>query len=164
MDHVIVATTYAICKRLGLDPTNDLFSRIATAYVAINKDFMSERSCHHLLQRVKINSPKGYGNVIDFYNKVYVHAMKSYLLNSSTLRATAIEIKTSSGSARPQASPKAVDQRHTYQIQGTNVFVGKRHRSAESITGESKRARAIYSFGDPGRRDITAAKELVTKN
>lgn len=166
MDHVIVATTYAICKRLGLDPTKNLFSRIATAYVAINNDFISERSCHHLLQRVKINSSEGYGNVIDFYNKVYLHAMKSYLLNSSTLRATAVEIKasTSSGSARPQASPKAVDQRYAYRIQGTNVFVGKRYRSGESITGESKRARAIYSFGDTGRRDITVAQELVTKN
>ena len=167
MDHVIVATTYAICKRLGLDPTNNLFSRIAVSYVAINEGIMSERTCHHLLQRVKINSPKSYGNVIDFYNKVYVHAMKSYLLNSPTLQAAALEIKMPPGGVWSQIPPKALDhenQSRTYQIKGTNVFVGKRYRSADASTGEAKKARAIYSFGNPGRRDITVAQKLLTNN
>jgi len=161
MDHVILATTYAICKRLGLDPTNDLFSRVAIAYVAINQGIMSERACHQLFQRVKINTPEGYGNVIDFHNKAYVHPMQCYLLNSATLRATAFKIKSSPACIR---TINDGNQRHTsHQVEGTNVFVGKRHRSVEPITGgESKKARVIYSFGDPGRRNIHVVQNLVS--
>ena len=162
MDHIIVASTYAACKRLNLDPTRDLFSRIVTAYVAINQGVMSERACHHLLQRVKVNTAKGYGNVIDFYNSVYVHPMKSYLLNSPTLRATALELKSSFIGNEPRALTKGLDNenhRHAYQIVGTNVHVGKRQRNAEPITGEPKKARA--SFGDPGRKDMNVVQKIV---
>jgi hypothetical protein len=166
MDHIIVVSTYAACKRLDLDPTRDLFSRIVTAYVAINQGVMSEQACHHLLQHVNINTPKGYGNVIDFYNSVYVHPMKSYLLNSPTLRATALELKSSFTGNEPRALTKGLDNenhRHAYQIVGTNVHVGKRHkrrRNAEPITGEPKKA-VRYSFGDPCRKDMNVVQKLA---
>ena len=163
MDHIIVVSTYATCKRLDLDPTRDLFSRIVTAYVAINQGVMSERACHHLLQHVNINTAKGYGNVIDFYNSVYVHPMKSYLLNSPTLRATALELKSSFIGNKPRALTKGLDNEnhhHPYQIVGTNVHVGKRQRNAEPITGEPKKA-ARYSFGDPCRKDMNVVQKLA---
>ena len=165
MDHIIVASTYAACKRLDLDPTRDLFSRIVTAYVAINQGVMSEQACHHLLQHVNINTAKGYGNVIDFYNSVYVHPMKSYLLNSPTLRATALELKSSFIGNEPRALTKGLDNenhRHAYQIVGTNVHVGKRQRNADPITGEPKKART--SFGDPGRKDMNVVQKIVTND
>eukprot|EP00562_Extubocellulus_spinifer_P024783 CAMPEP_0178667456 /NCGR_PEP_ID=MMETSP0698-20121128/31052_1 /TAXON_ID=265572 /ORGANISM="Extubocellulus spinifer, Strain CCMP396" /LENGTH=1467 /DNA_ID=CAMNT_0020310949 /DNA_START=158 /DNA_END=4562 /DNA_ORIENTATION=- len=170
MDQVLLATAYAVCRLAGLDPHSDLFSRLCTAYEHINED-KGKRACQKVIQSV-VNEKMavGRGNIIDFYNKIYMYEMKTYLIRCASLKLLTRRVQALSGAAgTTNVAEKEVQERErARQVDGTNVYLklpdSKRPRHAtSSLNAKGARTKCIHSFGDASQKNVNLARKLLVQ-
>jgi len=154
IDHLILCTIYGVCKALKYTPELS-FSIIADEYTCLRKKELGERTCTRVIRRVSLHRWKRFhnrgenkeakkGNIIQFYNQVYVSEMKNYLLRSKSLHATSLELKKflekSETAIQPKISAPPKRCRHS------NISV--KFGIAESTLQASK-MRVSHTYGDP---------------
>lgn len=88
IDHWILTTIYGVGKRMKFDP-EITFARTIEAYTSVRSAELGESQCHRIVRQVKIKTSEGssqLGHIILLYNKVFIPAMRSYLLSSEDLK------------------------------------------------------------------------------
>ena len=93
IDQLILCTIYGVCRVMRVKP-EVTFSRLMDAYIAVRKDDQGERACRVILRHVKLVAnenefrPEGkvVGNLIIFYNQVYVPKMQRHFTASKSLK------------------------------------------------------------------------------
>lgn len=77
IDQMLICTIHGVCRNHRMNEIN--FSSLMNNY----------RNLYHetreLFERVKLNNEGSYGNIIEFYNKVYIELMKDYLVKKINL-------------------------------------------------------------------------------
>ena len=112
VDQLILCTIYSVCKMMKISPDIS-FAMIIERYTTMNKERLGETICQRITRHVKLNSNENevsdidfhsdnlspqtknetYGNIISFYNQVYVPAMKEHLLRSKSLKKATSDLK-----------------------------------------------------------------------
>ncbi|KAL3925145.1 MAG: hypothetical protein SGILL_000603 [Bacillariaceae sp.] len=93
IDQLILCTVYGVCRVMRVNP-EVTFARLMDAYIAVRKDDQGERACRVILRHVKLVAnenefrPEGkvVGNLIVFYNQVYVPKMQKHFTTSASLK------------------------------------------------------------------------------
>ena len=107
VDHLILCSIYGICKMMKLQP-DVTFTRIIDVYVSVRARELGERSCQRVVRHIKLLSvgqedqssskraapkngklPKPVGDIIDFYNKVFIPKMKRHFLKAKSIKRNA---------------------------------------------------------------------------
>ena len=96
VDQLLLSTIYGICRALKIQP-RITFGEIIDAYFAIRGEEQGERVCRFIVRHVKLNSSEAgshrtsqvVGNIVTFYNTVYVPKMQRYFLMSKSLKSSA---------------------------------------------------------------------------
>ncbi len=98
VDQLLLCTIYGVCRVMNIEPMIS-FSEVIDAYLTIREEDQGERACRIIVRHVKLASPENesrtgqeaVGNIIVFYNSVYVPKMQNYFLGSKALKkATAL--------------------------------------------------------------------------
>lgn len=90
VDQLLLCSLYGVCKIMNLEP--DLsFSRIIGAYTKVRGSELGERTCNRLFRQIKLSSylkqsTDERGDIIKFYNILFVPALKNHLLMSKSLK------------------------------------------------------------------------------
>jgi hypothetical protein len=100
IDQLILCTVYGVCRVMRVKP-DVTFGRLMDSYIAVRKDDQGERACRVILRHVKLVSnendyrPEGkvVGNLIVFYNQVYVPKMQRHFTTSTSLKKATEEYR-----------------------------------------------------------------------
>jgi len=115
VDQLILCTMYGVCKIMKVEPELT-FSKIIEVYTTVRGSELGERACHRIVRHIKLNShdqdtdDTEYGNIIQFYNVLFVPALKNHLLKSKSLKKAILQLKEymanpdKSGDAKPPSS------------------------------------------------------------
>jgi hypothetical protein len=74
LDQIILCTVYGVFKAVRYDPALT-FAHLIKEYTILRKDDIGERACVHIVREA------GIGDIVHFYNTVYLPAMKDHLMN-----------------------------------------------------------------------------------
>ena len=86
VDQMIMCAIYGVCKMMKIVP-EVTFSKIIDAYLAVRGQELGEKSCQLIVRHVQIDAnERAVGNIIMFYNQVFVGKMKKHLLTSTSLK------------------------------------------------------------------------------
>lgn len=102
VDQLLLCTIYGVCRVMNIQPKIS-FSEVIDAYLTIREEDQGERVCRIIIRHVKLASPgnesrtdqEAVGNIIVFYNSVYVPKMQNYFLGSKALKKAAALYKGS---------------------------------------------------------------------
>jgi hypothetical protein len=100
IDQLLLCTIYGVCRAMDVQP-EVTFGKIMDAYIAIRKKEAGERACRVILRHVKLVSSendfrpgdKVVGNLIVFYNQVYVPRMQKHFNRSKSLQHSTVEYR-----------------------------------------------------------------------
>jgi Retinoblastoma-associated protein B domain/Retinoblastoma-associated protein A domain len=100
IDQLILCTMYGVCRVMRVQP-EVTFGKLMDAYIVVRKNDQGERACRVILRHVKLVSnendyrPEGkvVGNLILFYNQVYVPRMQKHFTMSKSLKSSAAEYR-----------------------------------------------------------------------
>lgn len=117
VDHWILCCLYGVGRQIKFEPEVK-FTSIVDAYVSVRGPELGEATCQRLVRNIKISNAHEYsedfnrnqlGNVITLYNKLFVPAMKDYLIQSKSLQQAAKQVKeVVKAYYDEEVSPKAV--------------------------------------------------------
>ena len=85
IDHIILCCLYAICK-ITLGAPEITFSKIIEVYKEINHsrgESCNQKIIRHILLEDRSDGTLVFGNIIQFYNKIFVPTMKPHLMKNS---------------------------------------------------------------------------------
>jgi len=94
VDQLVLCTMYGVCKMMKVEPELS-FSKIIEVYTLSRGSELGDRTCHRLVRHIKLISDaeakedpekRQYGNIIQFYNALFVPALKNHLLQSTSLK------------------------------------------------------------------------------
>jgi hypothetical protein len=100
VDQLILCTLYSICKVMNVATAPGeviTFGRIIDAYLAVRGQELGEQYCQLIVRHIKLVSSTNdahpgnlpiIGNIIMFYNQLFVPKMKLHLLKSKSLKRT----------------------------------------------------------------------------
>lgn len=101
VDQLILCTMYGVCKMMKFEPELT-FSKIIEVYSTLRGPELGERACHRLVRHIKLASKadmeatsakKQEGNIIQFYNTLFVPALKQHLLKSKSLKQAVAKVQ-----------------------------------------------------------------------
>ena len=101
IDQLLLCTMYGVCKMMKFEPEVS-FSNIIHVYTLVRGSELGDRACERLVRHVKLlsdaeaaKSPnkRQYGNIIQFYNILFVPALKDHLLQSKSLKKAVARIQ-----------------------------------------------------------------------
>lgn len=100
IDQLVLCTIYGVCRVMRVQP-EVTFGKLMDAYIAVRKDDQGERACRVILRHVKLVGnendyrPEGkvVGNLIVFYNQVYVPRMQKHFTMSHSLKMSSLEYR-----------------------------------------------------------------------
>jgi len=81
VDQIILCIVYGVSKVLKYTPTLT-FVHILREYYVMRKNDIGESGCDKIVRDVRMNH-QGSGDIIEFYNIVFIPVMKNYLVNST---------------------------------------------------------------------------------
>ena len=112
VDHLILCSIYGTCKMMKMKPDVS-FTRIIDVYVSVRARELGERSCQRIVRHIKLLSseeeeqasskrlssqnvkkPKLLGDIIDFYNKVFIPKMKRHFLRAKSIKRNTAILQT----------------------------------------------------------------------
>ena len=110
VDQSIVCSIYSVCKTLKVFP-EPTFARITEAYMAVRADELGEKPCQLIVRHVNLvqggvqdlepdDSPVG--DIIKFYNSLYIPKMQQHLMHSKSLKRSAYQLEVYRMSAAPR--------------------------------------------------------------
>jgi hypothetical protein len=118
IDQLLLCSIYGVCKVMKVRP-EVTFGKLIDAYYAIRGKEQGERSCRVIVRHVKLVSsgdevrPDGklVGNLIVFYNQIYVPKMHRHFFGSKSLERSTAEYRMQhiSGSYRSRSLSRPVD-------------------------------------------------------
>ena len=113
IDQILLCTIYGVCKAMKVQP-EVTFGKVMDAYIAVRKNETGERACRVILRHVKLVSSesdlrpggKVVGNLIVFYNQLFLPKMQKHLSGSKSLQRSSFEYqkKLQEDGSRPKHS------------------------------------------------------------
>ncbi|VEU34522.1 unnamed protein product [Pseudo-nitzschia multistriata] len=87
VDQLLLCSVYGVCRVMKIRP-EVTFGKIIDAYFTVRGKEQGERICRVIVRHVKLDQPasKRVGNLIVFYNQVYVPKMQKYFIESKSLK------------------------------------------------------------------------------
>ena len=111
IDQLILCTIYSVCKKLKFTP--DLsFAKIIKAYTDLNMKRLGDKVCQRIIRSIVLDedgqieishknshystnkNKRRTGNVIQFYNEIYVPVMQKFLLKSKSMEMASVELRS----------------------------------------------------------------------
>uniref|UniRef100_A0A7S2GB36 Retinoblastoma-associated protein B-box domain-containing protein n=1 Tax=Octactis speculum TaxID=3111310 RepID=A0A7S2GB36_9STRA len=171
--HLVLCTTYGICKMKRLVPE--------VKFTTIIAKYKELRPCAKgLVHHIVLHSESERGDIIKFYNKVYIPTMKIVLTQfQAHCQQTIVEMPTPRFSEAPQ------------RVRSSNIFVAnsgsvmlptRRHRDSQWPVSPSRshsggglsapsplppntlmtpRTKALYAFGESPSRDLDIINKAI---
>ena len=95
VDQLLMCTIYGVCRVMKIKPVIS-FGKVIDAYFSVRAQDQGDRACRIIVRHVKLDSAgKGsrsnsqvVGNIVVFYNTVYIPKMQKYFLGSKSLKET----------------------------------------------------------------------------
>ena len=102
VDQLLLCTIYGVCRVMNIQPKIS-FGKVIDAYLTIREEDQGERACRIIVRHVKLelredgsqSEHQVVGNIITFYNSVYVPKMQKYFLGSKALKQASESYKKS---------------------------------------------------------------------
>jgi len=93
VDQLLLCSVYGVCRMMKVQP-EITFAKIIDAYLAIRGEEQGERACRLIVRHIKLASSENenrndvnvVGNLVVFYNQLYVPMMQKYFLGSRSLK------------------------------------------------------------------------------
>lgn len=150
VDHWILCSLYGVSRTVKYEPELK-FAKIIEIYVAVREPELGSVTCQRIVRHIKIavgmTAEGSMGNVITLYNKVFVPAMKEYLLNSKSLKSCTAKLAKLQLGERATA-PVASES-------GLHVQLGGAQSDAPTLS-----ARVDFGKADPGA--VALANEFAS--
>ena len=153
IDQLILCTLYGVTKVMKHLPEIS-YSKIIDIYSVSFKERLGKESKHLILKDVMLQKNK-IGNIIEFYNQMYMPSMKKYLLQSKkcspftkkaqTKKRSSIEEVSISSSSKRNKTIAGAAQSFNLQIRVNNCTERKK---------DSPKTRILYSFGDASSKKV----------
>jgi hypothetical protein len=163
IDPVILCTIYGVCKIMKLSPDKS-FRDINEVYIDINRKRMSEAECKNIVHKINIGDEDHVGNIIVFFNDIYVPAMGTHLRTSKSMEASTAELKkffSEGQSGTTNEVNSKVDVGGSYIIKFTSKGSGISSLQYK-LKAAMPRTRALYKFGDSRAKVRTCKFNLIT--
>lgn len=144
IDCILLCTIYAVCKVNEL-PHEVKFKHVIAHYK--RKVFRKNQVIHNILLR----SPDIRGDIIQFYNQVFVNQMKNIILQFKPFSSRARSLSANFDSSKDQfASPTKIiplpqPPDAVARVPKSNVFLSPQRPRRTMMT---PRTRALYAFGE----------------
>jgi len=96
VDQLLLSTIYGVCRVMKIEP-KITFRKVIDAYFSVRGEELGGLACRLIVRHVKLTSsetgsqaqPQAVGNIITFYNTVYIPKMQKYFLGSKSLKKSA---------------------------------------------------------------------------
>jgi hypothetical protein len=172
VDQLLLCCLYGVCKMIKYEPTVT-FSNLIEVYTKVRGKEIGEISCstivHEVLLAIGADGEATMGNAIDFYNQVFVPEMKSHLLKSPSLHNATEWVRSGGIIDGFDDEFSDLEGQSFVPVQQTNVTIHvrtgtKRPNLTAKAEGKVSRARILYSFGDPVRKDLDLANSMLMNN
>jgi hypothetical protein len=93
VDQLLLCTIYGVCRVMKIQPKMT-FGKVIDAYFTIRGEDQGERACRIIVRHVKLSNPGNgsraplqcVGNIVSFYNTVFIPKMQKYFLASKSLK------------------------------------------------------------------------------
>jgi len=164
VDQLLLCSIYGVCRVMKTKPTTT-FGKIIDAYIAARGGEQGERACRAIVRHVKFVSPGNEnrrgtpvaGDIISFYNSVYVPKMQKYFLSSKSLKRSAELYKT-------KLDVKEISRDQIPK--NKNPVESAQNRTSTSMSLDSKRKSASPSPKTQStlQRKVAAKSSSVDKN
>jgi len=96
VDQLLLCSIYGVCRVMKIRPRIS-FGKVIDAYFTVRGEDQGVRACRVIVRHVKLASPGGnrpgsqvVGNIVVFYNTVYIPKMQKYFLGSKSLKKSAL--------------------------------------------------------------------------
>lgn len=89
IDHIVLCSVYGVCRACEIKV---MFADILDVYVRLREHFLGAATCNRIARHIVIDNQVG--NIITFYNKVFVPELKTYLLKDPILKKFADKRKS----------------------------------------------------------------------
>jgi hypothetical protein len=101
VDQLLLCTFYGVCRVMKIQPKIS-FGKVIDAYFTVRGDDLGDRACRIIVRHVKLAPPgdgnrsasRVVGNIVVFYNTVYIPKMQKYFLGSKSLKKSAESYQT----------------------------------------------------------------------
>ncbi|KAG7352873.1 retinoblastoma-associated protein B domain containing protein [Nitzschia inconspicua] len=175
IDQLILCTIYGVCRVIGVQP-EVTFGKLMDAYIVVRTNDQGERACRVILRHVKLVSnendhrPEGkvVGNLIVFYNQVYVPRMQKHFTMSTSLKASSAEYRKRHPLQRRNGSSSVAQSKSDATSDITMVGNTATNGHTEAIqenSGEKKTANPTIASKaattDTQKGDGSAAAEII---
>eukprot|EP00536_Pseudo-nitzschia_multiseries_P015579 jgi/Psemu1/327956/estExt_fgenesh1_pg.C_9150001 len=96
VDQLLLCSIYGVCRVMKIQP-QITFGKVIEAYFTVRGEEQGERACRVIVRHVKLDSAKDrdqpgsqvVGNIVVFYNQVYVPRMQKYFTGNKSLKKSA---------------------------------------------------------------------------
>ena len=152
MDQIVISTIYGVCRAKNLNVT---FNSLITKYT----EFYSDSG--KLFRQVRIDDMNTTGDIIQFYNEVFVRHMKNYLLALS--RSTAPPVSKPRLPAFNPSSPLPLSLPQpmiSYSPSPSPLPV----RSPLRSPFMTPRTRRLYAFGESPSANLDSINRMMQRN
>jgi len=93
VDQLLLCTIYGVCRVMKIQPKMS-FGKVIDAYFTVRGEDQGDRACRIIVRHVKLSNPgngsraplQGVGNIVSFYNTVFIPKMQKYFLASKSLK------------------------------------------------------------------------------
>ena len=136
VDQLILCTLYGVCKLMKVEPELT-FAKTIEVYSIVRGAELGDRACHRLTRHIKLmtdieamdemeSSPakKQYGNIIQFYNSVFVPVLKNHLLLSKSLKKAIAQLREC------MADPNMKKNARRFSVQDSEVMASRADKLA----------------------------------
>lgn len=101
VDQLLLCTFYGVCRVMKIQPKIS-FGKVIDAYFTVREEDLGDRACRIIVRHVKLAPPgdgnrsasRAVGNIVVFYNAVYIPKMQKYFLGSKSLKKSAESYQT----------------------------------------------------------------------
>jgi len=101
VDQLLLCTFYGVCRVMKIQPKIS-FGKVIDAYFTVRGEDLGDRACRIIVRHVKLAPPGDgnrsaslvVGNIVVFYNTVYIPKMQKYFLRSKSLKKSAESYQT----------------------------------------------------------------------
>ena len=175
VDQLLLSTIYGICRVMKIEP-KITFRKVIDAYFSVRGQELGELTCRFIVRHIKLTSSgiesqassQASGNIITFYNTVYIPKMQKYFFGSKSLKKSAelyqLSLKKETSkekatSAKKTASTKVPNATSGSAESGPVVAVSHTSQSAKSQTNST----SLESYNKTStRKELTHESSVAT--
>mmetsp|Transcript_20912 Transcript_20912/g.51866 ORF Transcript_20912/g.51866 Transcript_20912/m.51866 type:complete len:1273 (+) Transcript_20912:136-3954(+) len=103
VDQLLLCSIYGVCRVMQIEP-KITFGKVIDAYLTVREEDQGETACRMVVRHIKLTSEGNesrpnsqvVGNIVVFYNTVYIPKMQKYFLESKSLKGSAESYKNAS--------------------------------------------------------------------